>query len=322
MKTELEIVKEGYRADVAETLAAIGGKITEEMLLRQAVSVARKQADYVAEAVRMGLMLEAKFAAVCRANRDKGKQNLRNVGVDTRVHTDVNGNRAGNGERTRFTANGHACPFADDENKERNEKNVPESFPAYCERVFGAGTERNMRRYRWLGRRYLRAATEALQTQSSELAKALQAEESFDAEAVMLAVASGNAGGLTLRNWIAGRSLSQLITVLRQADAEACREEAEERARENAKAALKAEEEESGPVPDDAPEDPDAEWKQMNLPLEIRAAKQEVARAFEKLDAASGIAPKPALFKLWTDYRNALAAKVRAADAKLALLKN
>ena len=168
----------------------------------------------------------------------------------------------------------------------------------------------------------MRAATEALQTQSSELAKALQAEESFDAEAVMLAVASGNSGGLTLRNWIAGRSLSQLITDLRQADADACREEAEERARENAKAALKAEEEESGPVPDDAPEDPDAEWKQMNLPLEIRAAKQEVARAFEKLDAASGIAPKPALFKLWTDYRNALAAKVRAADAKLALLKN
>lgn len=204
----------------------------------------------------------------------------------------------------------------------KNGKNVPESFPAYCERVFGAGTERNMRRYRWLGRRYLRAATEALQPQSSELAKALQAEESFDAEAVMLAVATGNAGGLTLRNWIAGRSLSQLITDLRQADAEACREEAEERARENAKAALKAEEEESGPVPDDEPENPDAEWKQMNLPLEIRAAKQEVARAFERLDAASGIAPKPALFKLWTDYRNALAAKVRAADAKLALLRD
>ena len=298
MKTELEIVNEGYRADVAETLAAIGGELTDGMLAEQAANVAKKQAGYVAEAVRMGLMLEAKFAAVCRANR------------------------AGNGERTRFTANGHACPFAVDGRNGVNEKNVPESFPAYCERVFGAGTERNMRRYRWLGRRYLRAATEALQPQSSELAKALQAEECFDAEATMLAVATGNAGGLTLRNWIAGRSLSQLITDLRQADAEACKEEAEERARENAKAAVKAEEEESGPVPDDEPENPDAEWKQMNLPLEIRAAKQEVARAFERLDAASGIAPKPALFKLWTDYRNALAAKVRAADAKLALLKD
>ena len=207
MKTELEIADDGYRADVAETLAAIGGKLTDGMLAEQAANVAKKQAGYVAEAVRMGLMLEAKFAAVCRANR------------------------AGNGfQPTRTDTCVHSCG---DGRNGMNEKNVPESFPAYCERVFGAGTERNMRRYRWLGRRYLRAATEALQTQSSELAKALQAEESFDAEAVMLAVASGNAGGLTLRNWIAGRSLSQLITDLRQADAEACREEAEERAREN-----------------------------------------------------------------------------------------
>ena len=291
MKT-LEIADDGYRADVAETLAAIGGKITEEMLLRQAVSVAKKQADYVAEAVRMGLMLEAKFAAVCRAREAAGlEKSPKRKGLDTRVQA-------------------------------INETQNPESFPAYCERVFGAGTERTMRRYRWLGRRYLRAATEALQPQSSELAKALQSEESFDAEATILAVASGTAGGLTLRNWIAGRSLSQLILDLRQADADACKEEADERVRENAKAALKAEEEESGPVPDDEPENPDATWKQMNLPLEIRAAKQEVARAFERLDAASGIAPKPALFKLWTDYRNALAAKVRAADAKLALLKD
>ena len=36
MKTELEIVKEGYRADVAETLAAIGGKLTDGMLAEQA----------------------------------------------------------------------------------------------------------------------------------------------------------------------------------------------------------------------------------------------------------------------------------------------
>ncbi|MBR6797275.1 MAG: CRISPR-associated endonuclease Cas1 [Opitutales bacterium] len=35
MKTELEIVKEGYRADVAETLAAIGGKLTGGMLAEQ-----------------------------------------------------------------------------------------------------------------------------------------------------------------------------------------------------------------------------------------------------------------------------------------------
>lgn len=29
MKTELEIVNDGYRADVAETLAAIGGELTD-----------------------------------------------------------------------------------------------------------------------------------------------------------------------------------------------------------------------------------------------------------------------------------------------------
>lgn len=296
----MEIVTETYRPDVAEKIAALGAKITDEMLVDQSHDVHKKQADFVAAAVRLGLMLEAKFAAICKANR------------------------AGNGERTRFTANGSALPFADDENKERNEKNVPESFPEFCRRVFGAGTDSNMRRYRWLGRRYLQAATETLHPQSSDLAKSLQHADSIDAEALMLDNAGGKNGGLSLRNWIAGRSLRQLIVDLRQADSDASKEEAAEGFRALALAERDAANDElaAGEPEPDTPEaaENDKLWRQMNLPGFVKLAKQEAQIAFERIEDASGIAPRAVLKKLWTDYRNALAAKVKAADAKLSIL--
>lgn len=277
----MEIVTDIYREDIAAKLEKIGGKLQDEMLADQAERVATKQADFVTEAVRLGLMLEAKFAAICAANRSAG------IPLDTRV-----------------------------------QRSDPESFPQYCSRVFGAGSERNMRRYRWLGRRYLQAATEPLHPQSGELAKCLQGTEGFDAEGTLLGVASGGKGGLTLRTWVAGRSISQLIRDLRRVEADAEDEEVAEQKRGVLKAEADAAHAElTEDEPDSAGSD-DAVWKQMNLPLELRATKAEISRSFERLEAASGVAPQGVLRKLWTDYRNALAAKVRAAEAKLALLKD
>lgn len=277
----MEVVTDIYREDIAAKLEKIGGKLQDEMLADQAERVATKQADFVTEAVRLGLMLEAKFASICAANRSAG------IPLDTRV-----------------------------------QRSEPESFPAYCSRVFGAGSERNMRRYRWLGRRYLQAATESLHPQSGELAKCLQGTEGFDAEGTLLGVASGGKGGLTLRTWVAGRSISQLIRDLRRVEADAEDEEVAEQKRGVLKAEADAAHAElTEGEPDSAGSD-DAVWKQMNLPLELRATKAEISRSFERLEAASGVAPQGVLRKLWTDYRNALAAKVRAAEAKLALLKD
>ncbi len=280
----MEIVTDIYREDIAAKLEKIGRKLQDEMLADQAERVATKQADFVTEAVRLGLMLEAKFAAICAENVG-GRPSTKTL--DTRVQG--------------FNA---------------------ESFPSYCSRVFGAGSERNMRRYRWLGRRYLQAATEPLHPQSGELAKCLQGTEGFDAEGTLLGVASGGKGGLTLRTWVAGRSISQLIRDLRRVEADAENEEVAEQKRGVLKAEADAAHAElTEGEPDSAGSD-DAVWKQMNLPLELRATKAEISRSFERLEAASGVAPQGVLRKLWTDYRNALAAKVRAAEAKLALLKD
>lgn len=288
----MEIVTDIYREDIAAKLEKIGRKLQDEMLADQAERVATKQADFVTEAVRLGLMLEAKFAAICAAREAAGlEKSPKRKGLDTRVQA-------------------------------INETPVPESFPDYCERVFGAGSERNMRRYRWLGRRYLQAATEPLHPQSGELAKCLQGTEGFDAEGTLLGVASGGKGGLTLRTWVAGRSISQLIRDLRRVEADAEDEEVAEQKRGVLKAEADAAHAElTEGEPDSAGSD-DAVWKQMNLPLELRATKAEISRSFERLEAASGVAPQGVLRKLWTDYRNALAAKVRAAEAKLALLKD
>lgn len=291
----VEVAVEGgvYRSDVAARLEKIGAALTDSQLADQADAVAAKQAGYVAAAVTLGAMLEAKWAAICAKNRSAGKNNLKHqpIGVDTRVHTD----------------------------------NIP-SFPQFCERVFGPGSARNMRRYRWLGRRYLLAATEALHAHSSELASSLQAGEGApeDAEKLMLQLATGTAGGLTLRNWIAGRSLSSLIRDLRAAEAEALAEEAAEAAAEADRLRREAAEKELAEATDEAEADagtPEGEaWRQLDLPGFLSLARRETESAYDALDRAAGIAPRGVLKKLWTDYRAMLAAKVAAADAKLLIL--
>lgn len=285
-----EVAVEGgvYRADVAARLEKIGAALTDSQLADQADAVAAKQAGYVAAAVTLGAMLEAKWAAICKANIEKGRPKKT---LDTRVQ-------------------GFVDP----------------SFPQFCERVFGPGSARNMRRYRWLGRRYLLAATEALHAHSSELASSLQAGEGApeDAEKLMLQLATGTAGGLTLRNWIAGRSLSSLIRDLRAAEAEALAEEAAEAAADADRLRREAAEKELAAADPEAEADagtPEGEaWRQLDLPGFLSLARRETESAYDALDRAAGVAPRGVLKKLWTDYRAMLAAKVAAADAKLLIL--
>lgn len=183
-----------------------------------------------------------------------------------------------------------------------------------------------MRRYRWLGRRYLLAATEALHAHSSELASSLQAGEGApeDAEKLMLQLATGTAGGLTLRNWIAGRSLSSLIRDLRAAEADALAEEASEAAADAERLRREAAEKELAAADPEAEADagtPEGEaWRQLDLPGFLSLARRETESAYDALDRAAGVAPRGVLKKLWTDYRTMLAAKVAAADAKLLIL--
>lgn len=305
-----------YRPDIARKLAEIGAKLKDDALRSQADAVAAKQTDYVAEAVRLGAMLEAKWAAVCAKNHG--------------------------GDRKSKKSSGHACPLdftrlnkgiSFNSQKETTDSSSPSSeeisspaeapsFTDFCNRVFGPGSERNMRRYRFLGRRWLLAATEPLHPQSNELAVEMHGDRALpDAAAVLLMNAGGEKGGLTLRHWIAGRSLRRLIADLRRADAEAQDEEDAEFRRLRTGTEIPPAPEDSG-EPDAAPAPKDDAWRQLNLPGFVTAAKNEMQCAFRNLEEASGKAPSDELTRLWTDYRDALARTLRKAEAKLSILKN
>lgn len=179
-----------------------------------------------------------------------------------------------------------------------------------------------MRRYRFLGRRWLLAATEPLHPQSNELAVEMHGDRALpDAAAVLLMNAGGEKGGLTLRHWIAGRSLRRLIADLRRADAEAQEEEDAELRRLRTGTEIPPAPEDSG-EPDAAPAPKDDAWRQLNLPGFVTAAKNEMQCAFRNLEEASGKAPADELTRLWTDYRDALARTLRKAETKLSILKN
>lgn len=177
-----------------------------------------------------------------------------------------------------------------------------------------------MRRYRFLGRRYLLAATARLHSQSNDLAAEMHGDRALpDAAAVLLMNAGGEKGGLTLRNWIAGRSLRRLIADLRRADAEATDEEdAELRPLRTATEIPPASEADGNP---DAVPAADDAWRQLNLPGFVTAAKNEMHTAFRNLESASGKAPNDELRRLWTNYRDALASTLRKTEAKLSILQ-
>lgn len=299
-----------YRPDIARKLAEIGAKLKDDALRSQADAVAAKQTDYVAEAVRLGAMLEAKWAAICKARIFATlEKSPKRKGSDTRVQA----------YRTRLNKG-----ISFNSQKETDESTSPSSqtFAAWCEGVFGPGSGRNMRRYRWLGRRWLLAATEPLHPQSNELAVEMHGDRALpDAAAVLLMNAGGEKGGLTLRHWIAGRSLRRLIADLRRADAEAQEEEDAELRRLRTGTEIPPAPEDSG-EPDAAPAPKDDAWRQLNLPGFVTAAKNEMQCAFRNLEEASGKAPADELTRLWTDYRDALARTLRKAEAKLSILKN
>lgn len=78
------MVEDGvYRPEIARELAEIGAKLKDDALRSQADAVAAKQTDYVAEAVRLGAMLEAKWAAICNTNNKRGLIQFHRV--DTRT---------------------------------------------------------------------------------------------------------------------------------------------------------------------------------------------------------------------------------------------
>lgn len=231
-------------AERAAKLAAIGDAITDADLRDAEAAAEKKKGEFAIAAIRLGLMLEAKFAAISAEN---SAANLRRGSrMATRCHS-------GNSE----------------------------TFPQFCARVFGAEKTRSLRGYRMLARRWFDAATEPQHAHGSELAKSLHEACNGDAGGGICTLIADCERALPIADFVAGRSLRRLIDDLRRADEDAEEEEAAEARAEAAQEAAKRVERLHNPT---AATIPDIPPYQQTLNLLFLDAEQSVERVIGGFD--------------------------------------
>lgn len=159
-------------AEMDARLIAIGGKLTTEKLALQIAATECIRGTYQIAAVRLGIMLEAKFRAV------------------------------------------------------NAERETPISFNAFCSSSgFPKGRTDTLRTYRWLAKRFLRSLTMPATPITARNTLIAAAQNLRGSETDLVALAEGAEATASIHEFVAGRTLKELITDLTAAEKSAAREE-------------------------------------------------------------------------------------------------
>lgn len=146
----------------------------------------------------------------------------------------------------------------------------PPSFAAFCDATFGKGCDRTLRTYRWIAKRFLKSVTDVATPLNARNPLFIAAQGIENASEALLTVAESDGVAESIRRFIGGRTLRELLTDLAAAEKAAAREEFYEK--------LSA-----GEEPDDATDGESAAEDDGDAPLGTAPAPETEQLTFDSI---------------------------------------